>query len=93
MEVHLTPDQDAFIRLGIEAGRFERAEDAVQEALALWEARERKRIEILDAVDAAEASLARGAGRSITEASMGDLAADVKRRGRALLEAGPADSR
>jgi Arc/MetJ-type ribon-helix-helix transcriptional regulator len=35
MEVHLTPDQKAFIRQAIESGRFTRAEDAVKEALAL----------------------------------------------------------
>jgi Arc/MetJ-type ribon-helix-helix transcriptional regulator len=93
MEVHLTPDQEAFIRLGVESGRFERPEAAVAEALSLWEARERARVEILYAVDAAEASLARGERRSITEESMRDLAAEVKRRGRLRLEAERADSR
>ena len=37
MEVRLTPDQEAFIRRVIEAGRFGRAEDAVEEALSIWE--------------------------------------------------------
>ncbi|HXM61374.1 MAG TPA: type II toxin-antitoxin system ParD family antitoxin [Terriglobales bacterium] len=58
MEVHLTPDQKAFVRQAIESGRLRRAEDAVQEALSLWEERERARAEILTAVDAAEASFA-----------------------------------
>ena len=57
------------------------------EALSLWEERERNRIEILTAVDAAEASLARGEGRVITEQSMRELAEEVKRRGRARLKA------
>jgi putative addiction module CopG family antidote len=88
MEVHLTPDQEAFVRQAIESGRLHRPEDAVEEALRLWEERERTRAEILAAVDLAEASLARGEGRVIaTEQDVHDLASDVKRRGRARLEA------
>jgi putative addiction module CopG family antidote len=60
MELHLTPDQETFIRQGIEAGRFHDKEDAVQEAMSLWEERERRRLEILAAVEQAEASLAYG---------------------------------
>jgi len=85
MEVRLTPDQKAFIQRAIETGRFNRVEDAVREALSLWEERERRRAEILSAVDMAEASLARGEGRSITEQSMRELAGEVKKRGRARL--------
>lgn len=87
MEVQLTPDQKAFVRHAIESGRLHREEDAVQEALALWEDRERTRAEILAAVDKAEASLARGDGRIITQQSMLDLAEEVKQRGRARLAA------
>jgi putative addiction module CopG family antidote len=87
MEVQLTPDQEAFIRQAIEAGRLQRKEDAVREAMSLWEERERRRFEILAAVDQAEASLARGEGRSITQESMRELAEEVKRRGRARLAA------
>lgn len=87
MEVQLTPDQKAFVRHAIESGRLHREEDAVQEALALWEDRERTRAEILAAVGKAEASLARGDGRIITQQSMLDLAEEVKQRGRARLAA------
>jgi putative addiction module CopG family antidote len=87
MEVQLTPDQEAFIRQAIESGRLRREEDAVKEALSLWEERERTRAEILAAVDEAEASLARGEGRLITQESTRELAAEVKRRGRARLAA------
>ena len=59
----------------------------MQEALALWEERERTRVEILAAVDIAEASLARGEGRVITQESMCELAEQVKQRGRARLGA------
>ena len=80
MNVELTADQRALVQRAIESGRFSREEDAVQEALALWEERERRRLEILAMVDEAEASLARGEGREITEESMKALAEDVKQR-------------
>ncbi len=85
MKVTLTPDQKAFVRQAIEAGRIARPEDAAVEAMALWEERERRRAEILAHVDLAEASLARGEGIAITKDSMKALADDVKRRGRARL--------
>lgn len=87
MEVYLTPDQEAFVRQAIEAGRLRGPEDAAREAFSLWEERERRRAEILAAVDASEASLARGEGRIITQESMRQLAEDVNRRGRARLAA------
>lgn len=85
MEVQLTPDQKAFVRQAIESGRLRREEDAVREALSLWEERERSRAEILLAVDSAEASLARGEGCVITQESIRELAANVRQRGRARL--------
>ena len=87
MEVQLTPDQRAFVRQAIDSGRLLREEDAVKEALSLWEERERSRAEILAAVDEAEASLARGEGRAITQESMRELASEVTQRGRARLAA------
>jgi len=85
MEIQLTHEQKAFARQAIETGRIHHEEEAVREALALWETRERTRSEILTALDMAEASLSRGAGRDITESSMIDLAEDVKQRGRARI--------
>jgi putative addiction module CopG family antidote len=87
MEVGLTQDQEAFICRAIETGRFRGKEDAVREALALWEERERKRAEFLATLDDAKASLSRGEGRAITQESMRKLAEDVKRRGLARLTA------
>lgn len=81
MEIQLTADQKAFIREAIESGRLQREEDAVQEALTLWEERERSRAEILAAVDEAKNSLANGQGRVITRQSMRDLAQQLKQRG------------
>ena len=87
MEVRLTPVQEAFVRQAIESGRFHRAEDAIEEALSLWEERERKRAEFLTTLDDAKASLAHGEGRNITQESMVDLAEEVKKRGQVRLAA------
>jgi Arc/MetJ-type ribon-helix-helix transcriptional regulator len=87
MNVQLTADQRAFVQKAIESGRISREEDAIQEALALWEERERKRLEVLVMLDEAEASLARGPGREITAESMKALAEEVKERGRRRLAA------
>ena len=81
MEIHLTADQEAFIREAIASGRYQRAEEAVQEALSLWEERERLRIEILVSIDKAEASVAAGRGIAITAESMQALAERAKKQG------------
>ena len=85
MEVNLTPDQKDFVRRAIESGRLSREEEAVKEALSLWEDRERRRLEILSAIDEAEVSLSKGEGREITPDSARELADNVKRRGRDRL--------
>jgi Arc/MetJ-type ribon-helix-helix transcriptional regulator len=84
----LTGCQKAFVREAIQSGRLRREEDAVEEALSLWEERERRRLQILVAVDKPEASLARGEGRSVTtQDEARQLAEDVARRGLARLNA------
>ena len=93
MDVQLTDDQKAFVRQAIESGRLHRAEEAVQEAMTLWEERERTRAEILASVDRAEVSLARGEGRAITQESMRGLADEIKESGRAQLSAGRTETR
>jgi Arc/MetJ-type ribon-helix-helix transcriptional regulator len=85
MDVQLTSDQKAFARRAIESGRLRSEQDAVQEALALWEERERQRAEFLLTLDDARTSLARGEGRVITQENMQQLASEVKERGRARL--------
>jgi putative addiction module CopG family antidote len=87
MEVTLTSDQEAFIRQAIDAGRLRHADEAVKEALLLWEDRERRRTNLLMAIDEAEASIGAGEGIEITRESMTELAARVKRRGRVRLSA------
>ena len=88
MEVQLTVGQEAFIRQAVRNGRYRHEEDAVRDALSLWERQERRRAEILAAVDQAEASFARGEGRRIsTRQETAQLADDIKRRGLARLAA------
>ena len=93
MEVQLTPDQQALVRDAVASGRLNGPEDAMQQALLMWEERERRRLEILASIDMAEASLARGEGRVVTEESMRQLAQDVGQRGRARLAAEQRQSR
>jgi len=85
MDIQLTPEQKAFVSRAIENGRLRSEEDAVQEALALWEERERQRAELLLTFDDARASLLHGEGRVISQESIQQLAREVKERGRARL--------
>jgi putative addiction module CopG family antidote len=87
VNIDLTPDQHAFVQKAIEAGRFTREEEAVQEALALWEERERRRIELIAMIDEADASFARGEGIPLTEESVKVLIEEAKQRLRQRLEA------
>lgn len=88
MEVQLTDDQRAFVRQAIESGRYSGEEEALADALSLWENRERRRAEILAAVDQAEASFTRGEGRSVrSREEAAQLANEIKRRGQARLAA------
>jgi putative addiction module CopG family antidote len=86
MNVELTPDQRAFVQKAIETGRFSHEEEAVAEALALWEERERRRLEILAMLDEADASFARGEGIPITEESVKVLVEEAKQRLRRRIE-------
>jgi len=89
MRVDFTAEQSDAIRRAIESGRIRRADEAVRAAIVLWIERERRRGELLGALDDAETSLARGEGIDLTQAAMTELAADVKRRGRARLAVRP----
>jgi len=83
MEIELTPAQEAFLRQAIESGRIHHAEEAVQQALSLWETRERSRIEILSALDEAEADLQAGSFSEYDDASLPRLSEELKREARA----------
>lgn len=86
MNVELSPDQRAFVEKAIESGRFSREEEAVAEALALWEERERRRLEILAMLDEADQSFARGEGIPVTEQSVKILVEEAKQRLRRRIE-------
>lgn len=85
MEVSLTDDQKAFIKLAVADGRLRSEEEGVAQALALWEERERGRIAFLATLTDASVSLARGEGRELTDESPQELAKSVKERGQARL--------
>jgi putative addiction module CopG family antidote len=85
MDVQLTPDQEAFVRRAIQSGRLESEQDAIREALSLWEERERRRAEFLLTIQDARASLRDGNGRIISQESVRQLADEVKQRGRVRL--------
>lgn len=86
MEIQLTADQEALLRQAVQSGRYLDEEDALREAVSLWERQERRRAEILAAVDQAEASYARGEGRSLNSPEeVAQVAEAIKRRGLARL--------
>lgn len=87
MNVQLTEDQKALIRKGVETGRYRGEDDAVREAMELWEERERYRAEILASIEMADASIARGEGRILDETSTATFVKEISARGRARLAA------
>lgn len=93
MDIQLTADQKAFASRAVQSGRLHSEEEAVREALLLWEDRERRRISFLESRERGRAAIARGEGRVITEQSMRELAAEVRERGRARLIAELANSK
>lgn len=86
--MNLTPDQQALVSDAIANGRLHRAEEALQQALVLWEERERRRLEIMAVVQLSQASLSRGEGRTVATPEQSEqLVRDVTRRGMARLAA------
>ena len=84
MEIILTPGQNAFVKCAIESGRLPRPEEAVEEALVLWEEHERKRVEILEAINESESGIAAGRYSEYANATLPQLAEELKREVRAL---------
>lgn len=81
-------EMEALIRQAIASGRLHTPEEAAREAWELWAERERRRAEILAAVDEAEASLARGEGSRITtRKEMAQFADEIEQRGLAHFNA------
>ena len=86
MEVELTPDQEAFIRKAVASGRYPSVEDAVRDAMARWEEGERARLELLAALDEAEADLEAGRYTDYTDVTLPTLANDLKREAREVRQ-------
>jgi putative addiction module CopG family antidote len=85
MEIELTPEQDSFIQLGVREGRFRDEKEAVRQAMAFWEERERRRLELIAAIEEGEASFGEDDIVLETEEDFRKLAEDIKERGRAAL--------
>ena len=86
MQIELTPAQNSFVELGIQEGRYRDREEAVKAALALWERRERARVELLSSLDSAEKALDAGEGEEYSAENVGALVESVKARGRERLQ-------
>jgi putative addiction module CopG family antidote len=82
MEVQLTPDQEAFVRKAVASGRYPNAEAAVRDAMARWEEGERARLELLAALDEAEADLEATHYTDYTDATLPQLADELNREAR-----------
>jgi putative addiction module CopG family antidote len=85
MEIQLTQEQHSFIDLGIKEGRFRQAEEAVEDALALWVSRERARLELLAAIDAGANSFDGSETVLDSEEAISAFVDGIKQRGRARL--------
>jgi len=82
MEVQLTPDQEAFVQKAVASGRYPSAEAAVRDAMARWEDGERSRVELLAALDEAEADLKSAEFSDYTNATLPQLADELKHEAR-----------
>ncbi len=90
MDITLTPEQSDIVRQAVESGRVHDSRQAVEQAIALWVERERRRAELVTSLEAAEASLSRGEGIVITRDSMEAMVRDViDRCARRLSPDGP----
>jgi Arc/MetJ-type ribon-helix-helix transcriptional regulator len=87
MDVDLTPEQIDLVRHALATGRIAEPSQAVREAMALWVERERRRIELLASLDAAELSVSVGEGVEIAPESMGALSREVMARCRVRIAA------
>ena len=87
MEIELTPEQNSLVNLGMEEGRFQRREDAIRDAMALWERRERARLELLAELEAGESCPEEEDIALDSDEAVAAFFEDIKQRGRARLAA------
>jgi hypothetical protein len=81
---HVLCRPEPFLLLEEISGPLQRMEDPVQEAMSLWEERERVRVELLTALDEADADLEARRYTGYTRATLPQLASELKRAARAL---------
>jgi putative addiction module CopG family antidote len=86
MQLDLTPEQTTFVDLGIREGRFANREEAVRQALAQWERRERERAQLVASLEAADASLDAGEGEIYEVDQLSLLTESIRRRGHERLK-------
>jgi putative addiction module CopG family antidote len=81
MEIQLTRDREALIRQAVASGRYPNAQEAVRYAMARWEEGERARLELLAALDEADADLETGQGRRLYRQCPATVGGRVEARG------------
>jgi Arc/MetJ-type ribon-helix-helix transcriptional regulator len=84
MEVQLTTGQELLIQRAIEQGRYRSAEEAVLDAMARWEERERQRIDLTSDIGRAETELTSGGYSDYTDETLPLLAEELKREAREM---------
>ncbi len=86
MEIHLTPEQESFVRHAIDAGRFDTPEQAVSEALNSLAERERQLLALRAEIQIGIDQLDRGEGILLESTEdLYEFFEDIKRKGRERL--------
>jgi hypothetical protein len=93
MEMRPASDQTTFVRSTLQAGGTEGRKGSAQEAIALWEDRERRRIEFRSSLVRARGAQARMEGREIAKHALRQLSAGLMERNPARMMADPASAR
>jgi antitoxin ParD1/3/4 len=88
MEVHLPPQQQAFIEQNVRAGRFASENDALRQAVELLQERESELEHLRAAVDESDADIDHGRYSEYSDETLPHLLDELKTEGRALKDAG-----
>jgi antitoxin ParD1/3/4 len=88
MEVRLTPEQEAMIQRAVAEGRYGSVEEAVKDAVALWEDNERSLADLRALIDEGDADLAAGRYTDYDDETIKTLADELISEARALRDTG-----
>ncbi|WP_446741898.1 hypothetical protein [Silvibacterium acidisoli] len=83
--MHLTPDQEAFVREELARGRLRSVEEATELAFDLWIKDEKNRLQFLAALEEAERDITTGNFTEYNDENLHELVEDIKREARAKL--------